>query len=203
MCFKVIIFASLPSSQQTYVEPYNGNANDPNDPDPKQQLSSDVPIGLLCEEYKICLTRSNNRNNKNGTYGSVNLGKTQNTNGTSKSLEDRIMDHKSSIKPYCDHCKCAGHWLSKCHKFDGNKCWKCRKIEHYAKNCWGKKKSKEKHKKKGDESNMIEEHIVFPMEEEMLNFDTYNTCNADGNDEQLIFYDWLADSVTTSHVMHQ
>ena len=44
---------------------------------------------------------------------------------------------------------------------------------------------------------------MFPVEEEMFNFDTYDACNADGNDEQLIFYNWLADSVTTSHVTHQ
>jgi hypothetical protein len=33
--FKSIISVSLPTSWQTYVEPYNGNMNDPNDPDPK------------------------------------------------------------------------------------------------------------------------------------------------------------------------
>jgi hypothetical protein len=33
--FKSIISGSLPSSWQTFVEPYNSNANDPNDPDPK------------------------------------------------------------------------------------------------------------------------------------------------------------------------
>jgi gag-polypeptide of LTR copia-type len=33
--FKSIISASLPPTWQTYVEPYNGNVNDPNDPDPK------------------------------------------------------------------------------------------------------------------------------------------------------------------------
>jgi hypothetical protein len=32
---KSSISASLPLSWQSYVEPYNGNANDPHDPDPK------------------------------------------------------------------------------------------------------------------------------------------------------------------------
>jgi hypothetical protein len=32
--FKVIISASLPSLWLNYVKPYNGNANNPNDPDP-------------------------------------------------------------------------------------------------------------------------------------------------------------------------
>jgi hypothetical protein len=35
--FKSIISASLPLSWQSYLEPYNGNANDPHDPDPKRQ----------------------------------------------------------------------------------------------------------------------------------------------------------------------
>ena len=87
-CFKAIILASLPSLWHTYVEPYNGNANDLNDPDPKWHLPSDTFIGLLQEEYKIWLTRSNNRTNKNGTNGSVNLVKTQNATSTSKSLVD-------------------------------------------------------------------------------------------------------------------
>jgi hypothetical protein len=34
-CFKSIISVSLPPSWHNYVEPYNGNANDLNDPDPK------------------------------------------------------------------------------------------------------------------------------------------------------------------------
>jgi hypothetical protein len=33
--FKSIISESLPSTWRTYVEPYNGNADDPNNPDPK------------------------------------------------------------------------------------------------------------------------------------------------------------------------
>jgi hypothetical protein len=30
----------------------------------------------------------------------------------------------------------------------------------------------------------------------------FDACNAEGNDEHLILYDWLADSATTSHIMH-
>ena len=39
--------------------------------------------------------------------------------------------------------------------------------------------------------------------EEKYNFDNYDACNADANDERLIYYDWLADSATTSHITHQ
>jgi hypothetical protein len=52
-CFKAIIFVSLPSSWQTYVEPYNGNMNDPYDLDLKRRMSSN---SLLREEFKIHMT---------------------------------------------------------------------------------------------------------------------------------------------------
>jgi hypothetical protein len=48
--FKSITSGSLPSNWQTFVEPYNGNANDLNDPDPKRHMSMDSLIGLICEE---------------------------------------------------------------------------------------------------------------------------------------------------------
>ena len=166
--FKAIISTSLPSLWHTYVEPYNGNANDLNDLDPKQCLSSDAFIGLLWEEYKIQLTRSNNGNNRNGANGSVNLVKTQNATSTSKSLVDQLTDCKNSLQPYCDHCKHAGHWSSKCHKFDGNKCHNCGKIRHQAKNCWSKKKVKEKEKgnKTGaKQANVENEQITFHTNE--------------------------------------
>jgi hypothetical protein len=62
--FKSIILASLPSSWQHFVEPYNGNVNDPNDPDPKCQLTLDTFIGLLCEEYQLQINRDQNRENR-------------------------------------------------------------------------------------------------------------------------------------------
>jgi len=41
------------------------------------------------------------------------------------------------------------------------------------------------------------------VEEELYNFDAFNACNARGNDEHLIYYNWLADSAMTSHSSHQ
>jgi hypothetical protein len=51
--------------------------------------------------------------------------------------------------------------------------------------------------------NVGKEHIAFLVEEELYNFNTLDACNAEKNDERLIFYDWLADSAMTSHVTHQ
>jgi len=102
--FKLIILASLLVSWQMFIEPYNRNTNDPNDLDLKQGISTDAFIGLLHEEYNICISRLNNGNN-NGTNRSVNLVSTQRAPGTSKSLEDHITRHKPLIGPYCEHCK--------------------------------------------------------------------------------------------------
>ena len=95
--------------------------------------------------------------------------------------------------------------MSKCRKFDGNKCHNCGKIGHQQKNCWSKKKGKEKEKeKKGAEQvNYGQEEITFLVDEEHYNFDTFDACNIDANDHRLIYYDWLADIATTSHITHQ
>src|SRR5262245_59518000 len=38
---------------------------------------------------------------------------------------------------------------------------------------------------------------------EMHNFTMYDACNLDVNDDHLIWYDWVADTATTSHITHQ
>ena len=70
--FKSIILASLLVSWQTFIEPYNGNMNNPSDLDPKWWMSTGAFIGLLCKEYKICVSRMNTRRNIS-TNGSVTL----------------------------------------------------------------------------------------------------------------------------------
>ena len=51
--------------------------------------------------------------------------------------------------------------------------------------------------------NVGGEYITFQADEEQYNLDTFDACNADANDNQLIYYEWLADMATMSHVTHQ
>ena len=54
-----------------------------------------------------------------------------------------------------------------------------------------------------NESNVVEEEIAFVIDEELHNFNTFDACNVAANDENLIYYEWLADSATTSHITNQ
>jgi hypothetical protein len=117
-----------------------------------------------------------------------------------KPLANRISDHKKSVKSYRIN-------MSKV------KCYNCRKYGHYSRDC---KKQKKNHKDKdrggggsskegkgdgkAEKSNIME--VAFNGKEddgEYYNFDVDCT----NNDKRLIWYDWLADNATTSHVSHQ
>jgi hypothetical protein len=90
------------------------------------------------------------------------------------------------------------------------KCTKCGFLGHLEKDCEGKGKKRKgenksgpkKKKKKADESNNLEEEIACVLEEdqEMYNYDSCDSIDLNEIDEKLIYYDWLADSATTSHV---
>ena len=84
--------------------------------------------------------------------------------------------------------------MSKCRKFEGNKCHNCGKIGHQQKNCWRRKKKKEKKKEKEKEKtgaeqvNYGEEEIAFLADEDHYSFYTFDACNIDVNDHGLIYY---------------
>src|SRR6202041_3153013 len=231
--FKTIISNSLPRSWRSFVEPYMGNAKNANDPDPKRPIQSDIFIGILREEYKI---QKNNEKRGNGINGEDSYQTTRpqaniaNNQTNSRSLGSRISG-QTNPRAWCDICEMKGHWTSKCYKRTQNKCYKCGREGHMARDCkrkngsWkGKNKAKgyrEREKWKGkakqkemaDETNLADEEITFVIEEnpeegglvsniddEEHNFDSYQACNYEANDERLIYYDWVADNTTSSHI---
>ena len=60
-------------------------------------------------------------------------------------------------------------------------------------------------KEKRKEQTNASMEVAFLIEEdmEMHNFTMYDACNPDANDDHLIWYDWVADTATTSHITHQ
>ena len=51
-----------------------------------------------------------------------------------------------------------------------------------------------------EEENPEEENTTSNIGDEEHNFDTYQACNYEANDERLIYYDWVADNATSSHI---
>jgi Zinc knuckle len=203
--FKTIISASLPDSYQTFVELYETDVDDKtdSDSDSKRSITADNFISIIFEQYTIRQNWKTNGVNSNGNKGESYMGKNP---SSKKSLAAHISDKK---EPYCNYCKRVGHWTIDCKKNPAAKakCYNCRHYGHYSKDCKGKKKEKEKERggekrekkedngKKGESSNVAQ--VAFITDNgKYYNFNVDNT----NNDERQIWYDWLADNETTSHV---
>src|ERR1700683_136433 len=234
--FKTIISNSLPRSWRSFVEPYMGNAKNANDPDPKRRIQSNTFIGILREEYKI---QRNNERRENGNNGFNGEGSNQTTGSQTnivnaqtnpRTLRSHISG-QTNPRAWCDICEMKGHWTSKCYKHHQNKCYNCGHEGHLARDCkkkngsWREKnkvkgykerekwKGKAKQKEMAEETNIVDEEIVFntvensteghsasSIDNEEHNFDCYQACNYEANDERLIYYDWVADNATSSHI---
>src|ERR1700692_50897 len=64
-----------------------------------------------------------------------------------------------------------------------------------------------------EETNIADEEIAFitlenpkgedpesSIDDEEHNFDSYQACNYEANDERLIYYDWVANNATSSYI---
>ena len=118
----------------------------------------------------------------------------------------------------CNNCGHTTHDTRDCKWLGQPKCIRCGWFGHIAANCYHDLKQKnDRDKGEGplkkprqewahvatltnDDSNM-EPKMTFSAEEEAstCKFDTYDPLHPE-IDDRLIFYDWLADSTTTSHV---
>lgn len=119
-------------------------------------------------------------------------------------------------KKFCNICKKPNH--------KDKDCWyrKGKRKRDGQLSQRGKKKQKTKATNivmnKGESMQVeeqVEEEVAFMMEEDRdilmspsdegqyLNFSNNNVNNTDGIDEPLDYYNWLADTVTTSHITNQ
>ena len=138
---------------------------------------------------------------------------------------------KNSDK-YCKHCGRNNHNMIDCIHLGKSKCSICGKFGHTADKCWKKGKGKrnredenknEKKKQKKAEINEAEEDEViitlnteeivtqevsrdksfFDDDEEGYNFNEDNSYNMNQINEPVIYYEWFADSATSSHVTNK
>ena len=137
--------------------------------------------------------------------------------------------NQKSKRPFCKRCKKHGHTTDDCFLWDNEKCIHCNKTNHLAADCYYKDKPKPENKKtkaqeiprkrlRIEEANAadsdqsyaaIEEvgeasadGITFDASErgQFFNFNKENVTDYSANDESTLYYDWLADSATTSHI---
>src|ERR1700730_12380286 len=111
----------------------------------------------------------------------------------------------------CYNCGREGHMARDCKRKNGSWKGKSKARGYKEREKW---KGKGKQKETMEETNFADKEITFVMEEENLeeenttsniddeehNFDSYQACNYEANDERLIYYDWVADNATSSHI---
>src|SRR3984957_14669000 len=110
----------------------------------------------------------------------------------------------------CYNCGHEGHMARDCKRKNGS--WKGKnKAKGYRER--EKWKGKAKQKEMADETNLADEEITFVIDEnpkegglvsniddEEHNFDSYQACNYEANNKRLIYYGWVADNATSSHI---
>ena len=119
----------------------------------------------------------------------------------------------------CGICERFGHKTEDCYSKKAKEL-KCKGEQRDDRNDRKRKRYKGKKREEANEGEEInerndDEHIVFTIEEsnkimfdsseegQVFNFDEPDVTNSDEFDDRLIFYNWLADSATTSHVCNR
>ena len=223
--FKIAIISSLPPSWDSFTRPYISIQKGDNS-DPKIHATSQELIGVLKEENVRRLRRSGQLE-KQETVHQTHAPK---PSLSSRILDAErcgqcgLRNHKTKDcrflgQPKCGICEKFGHKTEDCYSK------KARELKHKRETKAGGSGSKKKRfgdKKRREEANEGEimdddddEHIVFTTQvtgsskimfdpsEEGINFDDHDVSNSDEYDSRLIYYNWLADSATTSHVCNR
>jgi len=129
----------------------------------------------------------------------------------------------------CRNCNLLGHRTDDCKWLGQIKCRECGWFGHMGRDCrrkgkgikrkWNDNRGEKTKKRKNEQTHEAEEkneensqgnatyssieEIAFVIDNddtEDFNYDTYNPSDVYANDERLSYYDWLADTATTSHI---
>jgi len=202
MQFKTIIASSLSPTWDIFTEPYVGRRVGVAKNNPKKQTSFQEFIGILKEEHA-------KRKERNGSGQQTYYSNTKKTNG--KSLANRIRGQHKTTGMQCKNCKHDSHTTDNCKWLGQPKCEKCSWFGHVGSECRRDKKRKrddddgEKQKSgKTEQINHAAEDADNNKDNEIV-FSSNDMCIStphikEINENSMILYDWLADSMTTSHV---
>src|SRR6202453_3692744 len=224
--FKVIISSSLPKSWDVFTESYVSGRQGEVVTDTKKLVSLQEFIGILKEEYVNRQSREVKSESTNQVF--ARPGSLAKRIGAPQYKAKKKLN--TAKKMYCRQCTRRNHNMADCLYLGQDKCDECGRFGHLAKHCWNKKEGKKrangdvnkekpnKRKKQEQTHATIEEEddelITFGVEEKGIvfdpskegqysGFDEYDPEDPSGIDLCLLWYDWLADSATTSHITNQ
>ena len=217
--FKIAIVSSLPPSWDNFVRPYisirKGDSTDP-----KLMATSQELIGVLKEEYVRRQRRAGKLQRDEVTH-QLSTGKPSllgRMNNADRCPHCRLRNHKTEECKFLGQSKCGicnrfGHMTSDCYSRKA----KDLKRKREKKDGKGKKKQKTEEMHQGEEiaDEDEDEHVAFSVngpseiyldeseEGQAFNFDEPDVINSSEYNPRLIYYDWLGDSATTSHVCNR
>jgi hypothetical protein len=218
--FMGLLLNSLPASWTDFIHPfmgkrYPGGGKDPETYDVRSDLTLNDLVGSLIQE-------AHRRKTTNAQKRQALLA--VNTSGDAPSLQSRIGDQVSGQKSdkRCTNCKRRGHVKADCW-FLTQKCEKCGKMGHQTEHCRGgqstsssgtspnkRRNNNPQSGSSGSKKSRTEEqaHAVIEEVPEVTKEDSAKNVDLefcvdygdDDNADTISFYDWLADTCTTSHI---
>lgn len=187
--FKSTMIMSLPESWDAFMTSYQGsNAKRTRGlQQPQAQISSQELLSILIQEY-YC-RRRDDPITSNVTYFTHNSGPPK---------KKKKLNSSSTPKMKCNICGHTNHATKDCCFKGKPKCGKCGMFSHKTEDCRVRRKfgdSKPSYPKQ-EHANIMRD----PQQDEPVASTSYVTKS--GNNEPFIFYLWIVDSATTSHITH-
>ncbi|GBE89144.1 hypothetical protein SCP_1501500 [Sparassis crispa] len=189
--FRLILATSLPESWDSFLSSYfgavGGNVGAEDADNVCPQLTSQELIAIILDE--------NRRRHERGEHGQSS---------------DQAMVAKGKKRPFGEYKKCSicgkpEHLGNECRHRDKVKCMNCGKFGHKATDCWAKGGGKAGQgppmKRQKTERAYEAREVESKEDEAKIAYDNdSNTVSLGSDGEIASFYEWFADSGTTSHI---